>query len=69
MVSNVAAKTARAGSWVQPTLSVFRQIIFQIADIDASLQRRFDVMRKYGGDLQLDVRDGRPPLLHGMAPC
>jgi imidazolonepropionase-like amidohydrolase len=39
MVNDVAARTAQAGTWVQPTLSVFRQIIFQIADIDASLER------------------------------
>jgi hypothetical protein len=35
MVRDVAARTARAGVWVQPTLSVFRQINSQIADIDA----------------------------------
>ncbi len=40
MVQDVAARTARAGTWVQPTLSVFRQIIAQIADVDAVLQRR-----------------------------
>lgn len=39
MVRDVAARTARAGTWVQPTLSVFRQINSQIADIDALLKR------------------------------
>jgi hypothetical protein len=39
MVKEIATKTARAGTWVSPTLSVFRQIIFQLADIDASLER------------------------------
>jgi imidazolonepropionase-like amidohydrolase len=39
MVRDVAARTARAGVWVQPTLSVFRQINSQIADIDALLER------------------------------
>ncbi|MDP9121958.1 MAG: amidohydrolase family protein [Acidobacteriota bacterium] len=39
MVRDVAARTARAGTWVQPTLSVFRQIVAQISDIDALLER------------------------------
>ncbi|HZT03756.1 MAG TPA: amidohydrolase family protein [Steroidobacteraceae bacterium] len=39
MVRNVAARTARSGAFVQPTLSVFRQIITQVADADALLQR------------------------------
>jgi len=39
MVRDVTAKTARAGAYVQPTLSVFRQIISQVADADPLLQR------------------------------
>ena len=39
MVGEISKKTAQSGTWVSPTLSVFRQIIFQAADIDAVLQR------------------------------
>jgi len=39
MAREVAAKTAKAGAYVQPTLSVFRQIISQVADADPLLQR------------------------------
>lgn len=39
MVRKVAAASARSGVYVQPTLSVFRQIISQVADADALLQR------------------------------
>jgi imidazolonepropionase-like amidohydrolase len=39
MVREVAAKTAKAGVYVQPTLAVFRQIISQVADADALLER------------------------------
>jgi hypothetical protein len=39
MVRDISKRTAESGTWVSPTLSVFRQIIFQAADIDALLQR------------------------------
>lgn len=39
LVSEISKKTAQSGTWVSPTLSVFRQIIFQAADVDALLQR------------------------------
>ena len=39
MVREIARKTAQSGTWVSPTLSVFRQIIAQAADIDAVVQR------------------------------
>jgi len=39
MVRVISKKTAESGTWVSPTLSVFRQIIFQAADIDALVQR------------------------------
>ncbi|MBV9572962.1 MAG: amidohydrolase family protein [Acidobacteriales bacterium] len=39
MVSGISKKALLSGTWVSPTLSVFRQIIFQAADIDALLQR------------------------------
>lgn len=39
MSNDIAKKTFASGTWVSPTLSVFRQIIFQAADIDALLQR------------------------------
>ncbi len=39
MVKEVSERTAQAGTWVSPMLFVFRQIIFQVADIDAFLQR------------------------------
>ena len=39
MVLDIAKRTAESGTWVSPTLFVFRQIIFQAADIDALLQR------------------------------
>jgi len=39
MVREVAAKTAKAGVYAQPTLAVFRQIITQVADADPLLQR------------------------------
>lgn len=39
MARNVALRTASAHIYVQPTLSVFRQIILQVADADPLLQR------------------------------
>jgi imidazolonepropionase-like amidohydrolase len=39
MVREVAQHTARRGVWVQPTLSVFRQIGMQVADFDAMRDR------------------------------
>ncbi len=39
MVREIAAKTAKAGTYVQPTLAVFRQILSQVADADPLLQR------------------------------
>ena len=39
MVKDISKRTAESGTWVSPTLSVFRQIIFQAADLDALLQR------------------------------
>ena len=39
MVKEVAEKTARSGTWFSATLAVFREIIFQVSDIDAVLQR------------------------------
>jgi Amidohydrolase family len=39
MVRDIARRTAVAHIYVQPTLSVFRQIIAQVADPDALLQR------------------------------
>lgn len=39
MVRDVAFRTAKAHIYVQPTLAVFRQIIAQVADPDALLQR------------------------------
>lgn len=39
MVRDISKRTTESGTWVSPTLSVFRQIIFQAADIDAFLQR------------------------------
>ncbi|MBV9341425.1 MAG: amidohydrolase family protein [Acidobacteria bacterium] len=39
MVADISRKTARSGTWVSPTLSVFRQIIFQAADLGALLER------------------------------
>lgn len=39
MSRDVAARTARAGVWVQPTLSVFRQILAEVSNIDSMLQR------------------------------
>lgn len=39
MVKDISRRTAESGTWVSPTLSVFRQIIFQAADVDALLQR------------------------------
>jgi len=39
MARDVAARTARAGVYVQPTLSVFRQIITQVGDPEPLLQR------------------------------
>jgi imidazolonepropionase-like amidohydrolase len=39
MVKDIAKRTVESGTWVSPTLSVFRQIISQAADIDAVLQR------------------------------
>lgn len=39
MVREVARHTAKAGVYVQPTLSVFRQIIAQVADAEALLDR------------------------------
>ncbi|HKD65763.1 MAG TPA: amidohydrolase family protein, partial [Candidatus Binataceae bacterium] len=56
MVREVAARTKQAGTWVSPTLSVFRQIIFQVADIDALLAR--PEMRYLPAD---SVADWHPP--------
>ncbi len=39
MVADISRRTAESGTWVSPTLSVFRQIIFQAADVDALLMR------------------------------
>jgi imidazolonepropionase-like amidohydrolase len=39
MVGDVAQRTAKAGVYVQPTLSVFRQIIAQVSDADPLLER------------------------------
>src|SRR5262249_5636552 len=39
MIKEVATRTKQAGTFVSPTLYVFRQIISQIADIDAVLER------------------------------
>lgn len=39
MVRDAAARTAKAGIYVQPTLSVFRQIITQVAQPDLLLER------------------------------
>jgi Amidohydrolase family len=39
LVKEIAGKTKRAGTFVSPTLYVFRQIISQIADVDAVLAR------------------------------
>ena len=39
MIKDVATRTKQAGTFVSPTLYVFRQIISQIADIDAVLER------------------------------
>lgn len=39
MSAEVAARTARRDVWVQPTLSVFRQIGDQVADFDAFMAR------------------------------
>jgi imidazolonepropionase-like amidohydrolase len=37
--TNSASRTKQAGTWVSPTLSIFHQIIAQIADLDAVLHR------------------------------
>lgn len=39
MVRDISQRTAESGTWVSPTLSVFRQIISQVADLDALLER------------------------------
>ena len=39
MVRDISRRTAESGTWVSPTLAVFRQIISQAADVDAVLQR------------------------------
>ena len=39
MVRAISVRTARAGTWVQPTLSVFRQIVNQIADLHSLTDR------------------------------
>lgn len=39
MVKEVSERTARSGTWFSATLAVFREIIFQVSDIDAVLQR------------------------------
>src|ERR1700730_4690484 len=39
MVKDISRRTADAGTWASPTLSVFRQIISQAAHIDAVIQR------------------------------
>jgi len=61
MVRDVAARTARAGIWVQPTLSVFRQINSQIADIDALLER--PEMRYMPNSATFDWRPPNNPYL------
>ena len=40
MVKSISSETAMAHVYVQPTLSVFRQIITEVADIDAMNQRQ-----------------------------
>ncbi|HLH09588.1 MAG TPA: amidohydrolase family protein [Terriglobales bacterium] len=39
MVREISEKTAKSGTWVSPTLYVFRQIIWQAADVNSLLQR------------------------------
>ncbi len=39
LVREISNRTAESGTWVSPTLSVFRQIIFQAADLNALLER------------------------------
>jgi len=39
MIREISTKTAHAGVWVQPTLSVFRQINTQLADVNTLLER------------------------------
>jgi len=39
MTAAMPTSQPESGTWVSPTLSVFRQIIFQAADVDALLQR------------------------------
>ena len=56
MVREVAARTKQAGTWISPTLSVFRQIIYQVADVDALLAR--PEMRYLPAD---SVADWHPP--------
>ena len=39
LVKEVSERTAHSGTWFSATLAVFREIIFQVSDIDAVLQR------------------------------
>ncbi len=39
MVRAVSTRSARAGIWVQPTLSVFRQIVTQVGDFHSQIDR------------------------------
>ncbi len=61
MVREVAARTARASTWVQPTLSVFRQIAAQVADVDALLER--PAMRYLPASATADWRPPNNPYL------
>ena len=40
LVADISKKTAASGTWVSPTLSVFRQIMLQATDIDSVLRRQ-----------------------------
>jgi hypothetical protein len=61
MVRDAATRSARAGLYVQPTLSVFRGIIEQVADPDALLQR--PEMRLMPAAAIADWQPGRNPYL------
>ncbi|MBV8892400.1 MAG: amidohydrolase family protein [Acidobacteria bacterium] len=39
LVRDVSKRTRQSGTWVSPTLSVFQQIIFQVADLESLLRR------------------------------
>jgi imidazolonepropionase-like amidohydrolase len=63
MVADVANRTAGAGVFVQPTLSVFRQIIAQVADVQPLLDR--PAMKMLPSEATADWQPGRDPyLLH-----